>query len=459
MYTLISLAAAAILTLTTEMVNARRFAPIIALFGIIISFLVAFYSFNGVDNQTLHNMIYMDNYAVKFSMVILGIATGIFILAPEFLDTFKVHKAETYALMLFSLAGAVTMVSFGNLSMLFLGVELLSIPMYVLAGSDKDNLLSNEASLKYFLMGAFSSAFMLLGIAFIFGATGSFDMAAIMTYAHFEAAHYSPIFTTGVLLLLVSIFFKVSAAPFHFWAPDVYDGAPTIVTTFMSTIVKIAAFGMLVRLVVLFMPPVQVHFSLIIATVAALTMTIGNISALWQRSFKRILAYSGIAHAGYLLIAVASTGKEVSAALLLYGLSYGLSSLIAFGVLMLVYYKTGSEEVSDFKGLAKRHPFLAAATSLAMLSLAGIPPTVGFFAKYYLFTVAINSGLLWLTIIAIINSLISVFYYFRVIIQMYSYEENNFQEVKYPASYQIVIAIAAFLIIALGFFPMLFPIM
>ncbi|MEY4926052.1 MAG: hypothetical protein RI894_488, partial [Bacteroidota bacterium] len=394
-------------------------------------------------------------YTQAFLGVVLVIAFLLVLLADKFLKTYDVHTPEVFALMLFSLAGSVAMLGFGNLAMLFLGVELLSIPMYILAGSDKRNLLSNEASLKYFLMGAFASAFLLFGIALIYGASGTFDLAELGQYVQANTTSLPAMFLAGIVLIIIAFGFKVSAAPFHFWAPDVYDGAPTIVTMFMATIVKIAAFGTFLKLFMTAFAPIAGSYSLVLAALSAMTMTIGNLSAIFQNSFKRMMAYSGVAHAGYLLLGLLVATKAASSAVLFYGLSYGVATVAAFAVLLLVFYKTDSEDTDAFKGLATKNPLLAIAATISMLSLAGIPPTAGFFGKYYLFSLTINSGYTWLAVIGILNSLISVYYYLRVVIFMYTGQPKDDKALEIPVLYSLVIGICTLLAIVFGLAPSL----
>ncbi len=409
----------------------------------------------GSNATYFNNMLTSDNYAVCFSAILLSVSTLVLLLAPRFYDHITISRMDSYAMMMFALAGGLCMVSFGNLSMLFIGIELLSISSYVLAGSDKRNLLSNEAALKYFIMGSFASAFLLFGIALVYAVTGSFDLGVIGQYA---AAHSggsaNALFYAGIVLLIVAMGFKVSAAPFHFWAPDVYDGAPTIVTLFMATVGKIAAFGAFLRLFSNAFLPLNDDITLVLGLLAVLTMFVGNLSALWQDSYKRMLAYSGVAHAGYLLLGILAGSKLADNAVLFYSAGYALSSVVAFGVLLLINYQTDSDSRSDLNGLASRNPLLALAVAIAMLSLAGIPPTAGFFGKYYLFSMAINAGYTWVVAIAVINSIISVFYYFDIIIKMYVGSATTTQPaLNIPMPYRIALGIAVLGIVALGIYP------
>lgn len=347
------------------------------------------------------------------------------------------------------------MLNFGNLVMLFLGVELLSIPMYVLAGSDKQNLLSNEAALKYFLMGAFASGFLLFGIAMIYGASGTFDLAQIGAFANagMASGNLPSLFLAGIVMLIIAMAFKVSAAPLHFWAPDVYDGSPTLVTMFMATVVKIAAFGAFMKLFMVAFGAASASYISVLAIISVVTMTVGNFGALYQQSFKRMMAYSGVAHAGYLLLGLFVATLQAGSALLFYGLGYAVATISAFTIMLLVYYGTDSENVSAFKGLGKKHPMLALIMTVALLSLAGIPPMAGFFGKYYLFSLTIQKGYLFLAVIGILNSLVSIVYYFRTIITMYADVPDNDTPLEIPTTYKIVLAITTTISLLLGIAP------
>lgn len=400
-------------------------------------------------------MLRADNVALAFTGILLIISLLVLLLAPRFYNTLPINSSESYALQVFALCGAVCMLGFGNLSMLFIGIELLSISSYVLAGSDKQNLLSNEAALKYFLMGSFASGFLLFGISLVYAAVGSFDITAIGQYASAHVGTASPLFYSGIVLLLIAMSFKVSVAPFHFWAPDVYDGSPTLVTMFMAIIVKMAAFGAFLRLFVTCFMPLNESIAGLISLLAVLTMSIGNLSAIGQHSFKRLLAYSGIAHAGYLLLGILAANAAAYNAVLYYAVAYSAASMIGFGVLLLIDYQYNSEERALFKGLAKKQPILAIAVAIAMLSLAGIPPTAGFFGKYYLFSLTIQAGYTWVVAIAVLNSLISVYYYFSVIINMFSDADENVAPLNIPTIYKAVLAIATVVTLILGLYPSL----
>jgi NADH-quinone oxidoreductase subunit N len=366
----------------------------------------------------------------------------------ELTDTLGDH----YALLLFSLCGALCMFSFTNMVMLFLGIEILSIPLYVLAGSRRDDLRSNEAALKYFLMGAFATGFLLFGIALVYGSTASFDLNQI--HSVIVANGHSPqMLSVGILLVLIGLSFKISAVPFHFWAPDVYSGSPTIVTTFMATVVKTAGFAAFYRLFGTAFIGAGEFWTTAVAMVAALTMTLANTTALFQSNFKRMMAYSSIAHAGYLMLAILVAGQPGAAgAILFYTLTYSVATICAFACFLLVSEQNQDETFRAFNGLSKKQPLVAAAMAASVLSLAGIPPLAGFFGKYFLFTAAFEQYP-WLIVLAVINSAVSIYYYFKVIIAMYFSSEENAYEVHIPWGFRVAIASSLVLIALLTLMP------
>ncbi len=375
-------------------------------------------------NGMYPTMFNFDGYALAFSGV--AILSTALILALSGWGFRNLHDTlgDNYGLILFSVCGALCMFSFTNMVMLFLGIEILSIPLYVLAGSRRDDLASNEAALKYFLMGAFATGVLLFGITLVYGATASFDLASISRAI--ESGTPSPwMLNVGILLIVMGLSFKVSAAPFHFWAPDVYTGSPNLITAFMATVVKTAGFAAFFRLFSLAFGPAIEVWSLPLSIIAALTMTLANTTALFQDNFKRMMAYSSISHAGYLLLAVLAIGTAGAGnALMFYLLTYSVATICAFGAYIAVAEPKGDGSFSAFNGLAKRSPFLAAILAISMLSLAGIPPLAGFFGKYFLFTAAFEKYP-WLVLLAVVNSAISIYYYFKIIIAAYFSKENE----------------------------------
>ncbi|MBN8677066.1 MAG: NADH-quinone oxidoreductase subunit N [Chitinophagales bacterium] len=353
---------------------------------------------------------------------------------------------DHYGLILFSLTGALILFSFTNLTMLFLGIEILSIPLYVLAGSRRDDLSSNEAALKYFLMGSFATGILLFGMALIYGATASFDLGTISRVIG-NGDQMPGMLKVGILIMIMGLSFKVSAVPFHFWAPDVYQGSPNLITAFMATVVKTAGFAAFYRLFAIAFPGAEGFWSVPVALVAALTMTVANITAIFQQDFKRMMAYSSISHAGYLLLAVLAIGTEgADRALLFYTLTYSLATICAFGAFIIVAEQTGNSSFEAFNGLGKKQPLVAAVLTLSMLSLAGIPPLAGFFGKYFLFTAAF-AKYPWLIVLAVINSAISIYYYFKIIIAMYfNREDSQEATLEIPAGVRLAVLVGLALI-------------
>jgi NADH-quinone oxidoreductase subunit N len=397
-------------------------------------------------------MLTFDNYAIAFSTGIAVIAFLWFMMSKDYFEN-NTHVTDHFALVLFSLVGAVFMVSFSNLAMLFLGIEILSISLYILAGSKMNDLFSNEASFKYFLMGSFATGFLLFGIALVYGVTGSFDLAKIAAVISSPAVPFTALLYAGVLMMLIGLAFKISAVPFHFWAPDVYEGSPTVVTAFMSTIVKIAAFAAFFRLFSTCFSAVSAQWVDVVQAITILTLLVSNITAVYQNSVKRMLAFSSIAHAGYLLITLVSLNDSSDSAILYYVLSYAVASIGAFAVLHNVASENENASTETFNGLGKRNPFMAFAMTIALLSLAGIPPLAGFFAKYYIFTVAFKSGYIGLVLLAVVTSLIGVYYYFRIIIAMYLRSSEIIKPIQVPLIQKILMVTCLLISIALGIVP------
>lgn len=448
MNTLIILSILGVITLFAEIFRFRK-----GLFPLILIGLAAAFVFTAMDfdNPKIYfQMMNFDNYAVVFSCAILIIAFLWFMMAKNYFLQ-ETSVTDHFALVIFSLVGAVVMVSFNNLTMLFLGIEILSISVYVLAASDKGNVLSNEAGFKYFLMGSFATGFLLFGITLIYGVTGSFDLTIIQQ--HLSGSNETGLALAGILLLLVGLSFKSSLAPFHFWAPDVYEGAPTTVTTYMSTVVKTAAFAAFFRLFSTCFAGLSGQWTDVMWWIVVITLFVGNISAVRQKSLKRLLAYSSVAHAGYIAMAIVAMGSMSASAILYYTFTYSISSITAFTILFIVSRHKGSKDITAFEGMSKANPLLSFAMTVAMLSLAGIPPTAGFFAKYYIFYTAIHNGNTLLVLLAVVAALIGVYYYFRVIIAMYFKPEQQLVPIKVGAMHRIVLIITTILTILLGLFP------
>jgi NADH-quinone oxidoreductase subunit N len=440
-----------IFSLLAEIFNIKRFLFPVVILGLISSAFLLVLDWNqGTSHYS--NMLTFDNYAVAFSVTLSITATLWFLLSKDYFEN-NTHVTDHFALILFSLVGAVFMVSYTNLAMLFLGIEVLSISLYILAGSNFKDIFSNEASFKYFLMGSFATGFLLFGIALIYGVTASFNLSEIAAAIDQGSGDRTAWLYTGILMLIVGLGFKISAVPFHFWAPDVYEGAPTVVTAFMSTIVKIAAFAAFFRLFSTCFTSVSGQWVDVVQVITILTLLVSNVTAIYQHSVKRILAYSSVAHAGYLLMTLVALNNISASAILYYVVAYAAASITAFTVLHSVEVEDENAIVDSFNGLAKRNPYLAFCMGVALLSLAGIPPLAGFFAKYYIFTVAFQSGYIALVLVGVLTSLIGIYYYFRIIIAMYLKSTEKGRIIQVPLRHTVVLAICLLLIIIFGVFP------
>ncbi|MCX8072991.1 MAG: NADH-quinone oxidoreductase subunit N [Candidatus Binatia bacterium] len=385
------------------------------------------------SETTLAGVLALDRYGLFFT-VLFCLGSGLtLLLSMNYLETTDIRCGDYYTLILFSTVGMVLMAVSLDLVVIFLGLEVMSIAAYALAGIWRTQVRSNEAALKYFVLGAFASGFLLLGIAFLFGASGETLLPRIAEVAAKGSADQRLLLTAGAALLLVGFGFKVAAAPFHSWAPDVYEGAPTAITAFMAAGIKAAAFAAFVRVFVDSLGPLAGDWQNAVWVLAVLTMTVGNVSALVQRNIKRLLAYSSIAHAGYLLVGLVAGGKSGAAAVLFYLTVYTLMTLGAFAVVIALGRRgQPNEDLDHWAGVALRRPFLGFAMTVFMLSLAGVPPLAGFMGKFYLFSAALEAGYVWLTVIAVVNSLVSVYYYVGVLVKMYMAE--GVTEVEAPTA-------------------------
>jgi len=396
-------------------------------------------------------MMKFDRFAVFFNTIAMVCTFLFFLLSAKEMEKVGLNYADYFALIFFIICGIILGSSFSSLLILFLGIEIISIPLYILTGSDKRNLKSNEASLKYFLLGSFSTGLMLMGIALIYGNSGSFSIDAIAEGISKPEIQPTALLIAGLLLLMFSMAFKVSAAPFHFWTPDVYDGAPTVFTSFMATIVKAAVFIAFLRLFYNAFGNIHETWKLIIAVITALTLFIGNVTAIFQQSVKRMLAYSSIAQAGFMLMAILALNNFATEGILLYTTAYCLSTIGLFAILV----KMKDYTFEGFNGFAKHQPLLAAVAVIFLLSLAGIPLTAGFLAKFYMLNAVVASGgFLWLVIFAVLMAAISVYYYFRVIQAMY-FKEGDAQAIEVSSAFKWTISFVAVLVILLGVYPQL----
>lgn len=451
MNVLISLTLLGMLSMFGGIFNMRKILMPLIVLGLIAIVIIGLFSWN-TSAHLFNDMMVFDNYAIAFSGVCIVGAMFTLVFYYLFHGEAEHHYPEVCSLIIFSVAGAVVMVSFNNVLLLFLGLEILSLSLYILAGTRKRDLLSNEASIKYFLMGAFSTGFLLFGIAMLYGASGSFYLTAIGFYIQQHAAQPDFFIITGIIMMLIGLLFKVAVFPFQFWTPDVYQGSPTIITGYMATVGKVAAFAAFLRLLENTFIAAQPSYQLLLWIIAAVTMLAGNITAIYQKSVKRMLAYSSIAHAGYMLIALLSINKISNSAILFYAAAYTCASIAAFAIVLVVEKGKGNDEQQSFNGLSKANPWIAFALAVALLSLAGIPPAAGFFAKFYIFSAAISGGWIWLVVLGVISSFISLYYYLRPVIAAYMQKGDNTAMIISPAI-TIVLLLLSLLTLALGIAP------
>ncbi|MDX9849983.1 MAG: NADH-quinone oxidoreductase subunit N [Anaerolineaceae bacterium] len=401
-----------------------------------------------------NQMVVLDGFASFLQVLFLVSGLATVALAYDYVQRMNINYGEFYVLMMFSIAGMMLMSQAYNLLMVFLALELLSIPIYVLAGFARTRLESEEAALKYFLLGAFASGFVLYGTALIFSATGRLDFVGIV--ATVNAGSASPVlFLIGAALLLVGFGFKVAAVPFQMWTPDVYQGAPTPITAFMSVAVKAAGFAALLRVFLVLFPSLSEHLTPILWVMAALTMIVGNVVALAQNNIKRMLAYSAIAHAGYILMAFVAYGngevvRNTVAATLFYLVAYGLTSLGAWGLVVVIEREYGRGiQLDDLSGIGKKYPWLGVAMLIFMLSFTGIPLTMGFWGKFYLFRTAVEAGFVGLAVIGLLTSVASAYYYLRVVVYMFMKPGEPKFEINPWVSFVIGVAALAVLLLSL----------
>lgn len=459
METLLATALLGVLAMGTEMLggNARRLVRPLLMVAILVAIGLAIRGWN--QNETLlGGMMVLDNYAIAFSVLLLGTAGLLLPMAGTYLDRdMSKHQGDVLAVMMFAVAGGVCMTAYQSLVMLFVGLEILSIGFYILAGTRKRDLLSNEAAFKYFLLGAFSTGFLLFGITLLYGVTGSFDLENLRNFAATQSSigELPMLFNAGVLLLLVGLLFKISAVPFHFWAPDVYEGAPTWITVTMATVVKTASYAALLRLMMLGLSTAVVAWAPIITVVATLTLIVGNVLAAIQPGVKRLLAMSSISHAGYLLFAIVGLSENSGGTALLYLTGYCLASLATFAVLMQVIEKHGDDAFERFNGLGRSNPLLAGGMTIGLLSMAGIPPLAGFFGKYLMFQQVLTTNYAFLAVVGVLAALAGAYYYFKIIIAMYSKPIPQSGGVAEPAGTRFVLIVTMVGTVLLGVLPTL----
>jgi NADH-quinone oxidoreductase subunit N len=398
-------------------------------------------------------MVIQDGFSLFLSILFLGSGLVGIALAYDYLKRMQIERGEYYILLLFSICGMMLMAQANDLIVVFLALELLSIPLYVLAGFAHHRADSEEAALKYFLMGAFAGGFLVFGVALVFGATGTTNLGGVISAIQTNLANV-PLLTVGAGLILVGLGFKVAVVPFHMWTPDVYQGAPSAVSGFMSVGAKAGGFAALLRIFITAFPALSADLTMVLWAVSALTMFLGNVVAIAQSNIKRLLAYSSIAHAGYILMALVPFGnkavsRDVVGGALFYLVAYALTSLGAWAVVIaLEKVEGGGLALDDYAGLGRKHPLLAASMAVFMLSFTGVPPTLGFMGKFYLFRTVIEGGYLGLALIGVFTSLISAYYYLRVIVIMYMRDGEPVARKEFWV--QFTAAAAAVLVVALS---------
>ena len=449
MNTLIAISALGVFILIAEIFNLRKLLVPVAILGLFAILGLTIAEFN-TPATYYNNMIVVNKFSVAFSSLFIILTIFLVALSGDFYKDHPTKISDFIAIKIFLLSGAVAMVSFGNLAMFFLGIEVLSISLYILAASRRLDVKSNEAGMKYFLMGSFASGIILFGICLVYGATGYFDMTEI--YDLSQGAGLPVWFPIGITLIIIGMLFKIAAAPFHFWAPDVYEGSPSMTTATMSTLAKVVAMATLYKLLS-GLTSLSLKVELLIVIISILSMTVGNIMALRQANVKRMLAFSGISHAGFMLMALLSMSTAAST-LLYYTAAYALAGIASFAVIIYVTKDKNNEDISNFNGLGKINPLLAAILTASLLSMAGIPIFSGFFAKFILFTQTIKAGYLIVVIAAVINSIISIGYYFKIILAMYT-KESSQEKQAIPFVYYAVAVVAILLNIIMGIYPSL----
>ena len=426
----------------------------LAVVGIVLLFIT-----NGIElyqgvpffNIDTMQMLKVNSFNLTFLEVVFGCTALFFMLSGRDIEKVGEHVGEYFALIFFVLCGVALSATYNTLLLLFIGIEIISIPLYILTGTDKRNLKSNEASLKYFLMGAFSTGIMLMGIAFIYG--GNTNASFYINNIQLGTGTMPVMITVGLVLLMISLSFKVSAAPFHFWAPDVYDGAPTVFTSFMATIVKVAGFFAFIRLFENAFGQVQSQWQTLILFITFATLLIGNITAIFQQSVKRMLAYSSIAQAGFMMLALFALNDRAKEGLILYSAAYSLATMGIFAILI----KMSDYTIDGFNGLGKTYPVLGITATVFLLSLTGIPLTAGFQSKFYMLLAAVQNGhSFWIVIAAVIFAAISAYYYFRIIQAIYFKEPSAavvINATDITPAFKILLILTAVLIIVLGIYP------
>ncbi len=452
MNTLIALTITSIIILFLGVFNLKKWILPFLITGMVVALGLEFADWVKPAKSYYYDMFITNHNSIAFGGLLVFSALLTILISVQYYKNETRSLEGIYSILIFSLLGGLIMISSGNLASFFIGLEILSISLYLLAGSHKTSFLSNEAAMKYFLMGSFAAGFLLFGIALVYGATGSLNYNQIYYFINSNASNLPLILKAGILLIATGMAFKVGAVPFHFWAPDVYHGSPTLITAYMVTTIKVAGFAALLQLTLnCFGTDIKIWPNTL-ALIAALSIVTGNLGALYQTRIKRMMAYSSIAHTGYILIALVSIQSNTPSILFYYSAAYISSNLAIFTVIIMFKQTLKNSGIESFNGLAKLNPLIAVCSSLAFLSLTGIPPLAGFMAKYFVFASAINYGYLWLTVIAVLGSVVSIFYYFRPIINIYMKEKYYDKIITTPLSITVLIFLTVCSIV-LGLIP------
>jgi len=425
----------------------------ISLVGLLMTAISAFAK-NPIPAYSFNDSYIVDHLSLFFICIFTISSALAILLSVEYNEREGIRAGEYYALILFCTVGMILLASSTDMIMIFLGIEIVSICLYVLAGIRRGNLASNEAALKYFLLGAFATGFLLYGMTLVYGSTGSTNLFEIADFVKNPEAQSNPLLLMGLVLLIIGFGFKVASVPFHMWAPDVYQGAPTPVTAFMAVGPKAAAFAAFFRVFAEAFPEMAPSWEVLLSSIAVLSMFFGNLGAIMQTNIKRMLAFSSISHAGYILMAVIAKNSLGASSLLFYMLAYAFTTFGIFGIVILLGRK-GEEnlEIENYSGLAYKHPIIALSMTVFLLSLAGLPPFAGFIAKFYIFSAAVQEGLITLVIIAVLNSAISFYYYLKVVVFMYMKESEAEFRISLTPLTLFVVFVGVIATVSLGIFP------
>jgi len=461
----LSLAAFALVVILLDLVIQRKgWLVVVSIAGIVVSAGFALAMWGGSSQAIFNNMLAVDNFALFFKLLFLGIAALVILSSVDYVSKFARFQGEYYALVLLSTLGMMLMAAATELITIYIALELTSISLYILVGFLKDSK-STEASLKYLLLGAVASAVLLYGMALVFGFTGKTqlgEIAQVIQAMSPQTLLASPALILGIVLLIAGFGFKIAAIPFHMWVPDVYEGAPTPITAYLSVASKAAGFAIILRVFysAFGLPQwLSLDWGMIFAVLAAIGMTLGNVVAIPQTNIKRMLGYSSIAQAGYLMVGLAAVGFSPAADILgrsgviFFLASYALTNMGAFIAIIAISNKLNSDLIKDYSGMFKRAPFLALALTLCLISLIGMPPAAGFMAKFYIFSAAVQHNLLWLVVIAVINSVISAYYYLRVVKVMWLGEPASEEKVPSSGALRVALALSCLGVLLLGVIP------